>query len=78
MYEVKAVAYNSRFTGAEIDEAVEIALGGLMPMSGGTFTGAVMAGALYQAPGSFLLRNTRLVPEEAAPAAEGEICWIYG
>ena len=50
-----------------------------MPKSGGTFTGAVKAaGEGYQAPGTSLLRNTKLVSSDTTPTVNGEIFWTYG
>ena len=36
------------------------------------------AGAEYQAPGEYLLRNTRLASSDTTPTNNGEICWTYG
>ena len=50
-----------------------------MPKSGGTFTGTVKAaGEGYQAPGTSLLRNTKLVSSDTTPTVDGEIFWTYG
>lgn len=50
-----------------------------MPKSGGTFTGTVKAaGEGYQAPGTSLLRNSRLVSADTTPTVNGEIFWTYG
>ena len=50
-----------------------------MPKSGGTFTGQVSAaGDGYQAPGTSLLRNSRLVSADTTPTVNGEIFWTYG
>lgn len=50
-----------------------------MPKSGGTFTGTVKAaGEGYQAPGTSLLRNTKLVSSDTTPPVNGEIFWTYG
>ena len=50
-----------------------------MPKSGGTFTGTVKAGGEgYQAPGTSLLRNTKLVSSDTTPTVNGEIFWTYG
>lgn len=49
-----------------------------MPKSGGTFTGTVKAGSSYQAPGTALLRNTKLVSSDTTPTVNGEINWTYG
>lgn len=50
-----------------------------MPKSGGAFTGTVKAaGEGYQAPGTSLLRNTRLASSDTTPTVNGEICWTYG
>lgn len=50
-----------------------------MPKSGGTFTGTVKAaGEGYQAPGTSLLRNTKLVSSDTTPTVNGEIFWTYG
>lgn len=46
-------------------------------ISGGTFSGAVMANASGQAPGESLLRNSKLVSADTNPTVEGEICWTY-
>ena len=48
-----------------------------MPISGGTFTGAVKAGETSQDPATSLLRNSRLVSVDTDPTAEGEINWTY-
>ena len=49
-----------------------------MPKSGGTYTGTAKAGSSYQAPGTALLRNTKLVSSDTAPTVNGEINWTYG
>lgn len=49
-----------------------------MPKSGGTFTGTIKAGNSYQAPGTSLLRNSKLVSADATPTVNGEIFWTYG
>ena len=50
-----------------------------IPKSGGTFTGTVKAaGEGYQAPGTSLLRNTKLVSSDTTPTVNGEIFWTYG
>ena len=50
-----------------------------MPKSGGTFTGTIKAaGEGYQAPGTSLLRNTKLVSSDTTPTVNGEIFWTYG
>lgn len=50
-----------------------------MPKTGGTFTGTVKAaGEGYQAPGTSLLRNTKLVSSDTTPTVNGEIFWTYG
>lgn len=36
------------------------------------------AGAEYQAPDEYLLRNTRLASSDTTPTNNGEICWTYG
>lgn len=49
-----------------------------MPKTGGTFTGQISAaGEGYQAPGTSLLRNSRLVSADTTPTVNGEICWTY-
>lgn len=50
-----------------------------MPKRGGTFTGTIKAaGEGYQAPGTSLLRNTKLVSSDTTPTVNGEINWTYG
>lgn len=49
-----------------------------MPKTGGTFTGTVKAGSSYEAAGTMLLRNSKLVSAEEAPTVNGEIVWVYG
>lgn len=50
-----------------------------MPKTGGTFAGTVKAaGEGYQAPGTSLLRNTKLVSSDTTPTVNGEIYWTYG
>lgn len=46
-------------------------------ISTGTFAGEVVAKSSTQNPGSFLLRNSKLVSAETNPSNNGEICWIY-
>lgn len=46
-------------------------------ISGGTFSGAVMANASGQAPGESLLRNSKLVSADTNPTVNGEIFWTY-
>lgn len=45
--------------------------------SGDAFYSTVKAGATVQAPGTSLLRNSKLVNTETNPTDEGEICWTY-
>ena len=49
-----------------------------MPKTGGAFTGTAKAGSSYQATGTALLRNTKLVSSDTAPTVNGEINWTYG
>lgn len=48
-----------------------------MPKSGGTFTGNIIAGSSYQAVGTSLLRNSKIVSVDTDPTVNGEICWTY-
>lgn len=43
----------------------------------GTFAGTVKAGSSYQAPGTSLLRNSKLVSTESTPTVNGEIILVY-
>lgn len=47
-------------------------------ISAGTFAGQVAANASGQAPGTSLVRNSRLVATEETPTVNGEIFWTYG
>lgn len=47
-------------------------------ITAGTFAGAVVANSAGQAPGTSLVRNSKLVAEEATPTVNGEIFWVYG
>lgn len=47
-------------------------------ITAGTFAGAVVANSAGQAPGTSLVRNSKLVAEEATPTVNGEIFWTYG
>ena len=47
-------------------------------ITAGTFAGAVVAGASNQAPGTSLLRNSKLVSSDTTPTNNGEIFWTYG
>lgn len=47
-------------------------------ISAGTFAGQVVANASGQAPGTSLIRNIKLVAEEATPTVNGEIFFVYG
>lgn len=51
---------------------------GAAKITGGTFGGAVVANSAGQAPGTSLVRNSKLVAEEATPTVNGEIFWVYG
>lgn len=46
-------------------------------ITAGTFAGQVVANASGQAPGTSLLRNSRLVTADTNPSVNGEICWTY-
>lgn len=43
----------------------------------GTFDGPIYAKASAQAPGTSLLRNSKIVQTETNPSNNGEICWMY-
>ena len=47
-------------------------------ISAGTFAGQVVANASGQAPGTSLVRNTKLVATEETPTVNGEIFWVRG
>jgi len=47
-------------------------------VTAGTFAGQVVANASGQAPGTSLLRNSKLVATEETPTVNGEIFWVYG
>ena len=44
----------------------------------GTFAGQVVANSSGQAPGTSLLRNSKIVAEETTPTVNGEIFWVRG
>lgn len=46
-----------------------------MPISGGTFTGAVYAGSSSQSGSAYLLRNSKLSISTEIPTVNGQICW---
>lgn len=46
-------------------------------ITAGTFAGQVGANSSGQAPGTSLLRNSKLVSAETNPTVNGEICWTY-
>jgi len=47
-------------------------------ISAGTFAGQVVANSSGQAPGTSLIRNSKIVSEEATPTVNGEIFWVRG
>ena len=47
-------------------------------IAAGTFAGQVVANSSGQAPGTSLIRNIKLVAEEATPTVNGEIFFVYG
>lgn len=47
-------------------------------ISAGTFAGQVVANSSGQAPGTSLLRNSKIVAEETTPTVNGEIFWVRG
>lgn len=47
-------------------------------ITAGTFAGQVVANSSGQAPGTALVRNTKLVAAEETPTVNGEIFWTYG
>lgn len=47
-------------------------------ITAGTFAGEVVANSAGQAPGTSLVRNSRLVAEDTTPTVNGEIFWTYG
>lgn len=46
-------------------------------ITGGTFAGQVAAAASGQAPGAYLIRNSKLSAAEETPTVNGQICWLY-
>lgn len=46
-------------------------------ITAGTFAGRVIANASAQAPGTALLRNSKIVSSDTTPSNNGEICWTY-
>lgn len=46
-------------------------------ITAGTFAGQVVANSSGQAPGTSLLRNSKLASAETNPTVNGEICWTY-
>ena len=46
-------------------------------ITAGTFAGQVVANGSGQTPGTYLLRNSKLVSAETNPTVNGEICWTY-
>lgn len=46
-------------------------------ITAGTFAGQVVANSGGQAPGTSLLRNSKLVSADTNPTVNGEICWTY-
>lgn len=62
-------------TTATVDGPVIPDTSGLMPKSGGTFTGRVIASA--QTASVSLLRNSKLVDADTDPTVNGEINWTY-
>lgn len=62
-------------TTATVDGPVIPDTSGLMPKSGGTFTGRVIASA--QTASVSLLRNSKLVAADTDPTVNGEINWTY-
>jgi len=59
-------------------EAARIPTLAASKISEGTLAGQVAANANGQAPGTSLVRNTKLVAEEETPTVNGEIFWVYG
>lgn len=47
-------------------------------ISAGTLAGQVVANSSGQAPGTSLIRNSKIVAEEATPTVNGEIFWVRG
>jgi cold shock CspA family protein len=62
-------------TTATVDGPVIPDVSDLMPKSGGTFTGRVIAST--QTASVSLLRNSKLVAADTDPAVNGEINWTY-
>ena len=62
-------------TTATVDGPVIPDVSDLMPKSGGTFTGRVIASA--QTASVSLLRNSKLVAADTDPTVNGEINWTY-
>lgn len=60
---------DAKSTGDELNKKFDKA--------GGTFTGNVIAGSSYQAVGTSLLRNSKIVSADTGPTVNGEICWQY-
>lgn len=76
--------YRVVLNGINIQELVplfavqHVDFGSAMPKTGGAFTGTVKAGSSFQAVGTSLLRNSKLVSAETTPTVNGEINWTYG
>lgn len=47
-------------------------------ITAGTFAGAVVANSAGQAPGTSLMRNSKIVSKETTPTVNGEIFWVRG
>lgn len=61
----------------QVFDDYDVRLNDVMPKGGGTFTGTVKAGSSHQAPGTALLRNSKLVSTDTDPTVNGEINWTY-
>lgn len=69
--------YTFRYDGTNYNLVGTHDVGDKMPISGGTFTGNVMADSNSQDPNTMLLRNSKLSLTAEDPTVNGEIVWVY-
>ena len=73
-----AAAVKASTTPADIGAAASSHNQAASTITAGTFAGQVVANGSGQAPGTSLLRNSKIVSADTDPTVNGEINWTYG
>lgn len=77
-YDVEWITPIDVYSKTEVDTIVGNLNQAADNITAGTFAGQVVANSSAQAPGTSLLRNSKLVNADTTPTVNGEIFWTYG